>query len=482
MRGLVLATLGVLGIVTAHAASVRPTPVAMKPIPLVSACSDNQPIQQVELPATVTQALAQQPQLQIAHANVLASQSNVKAAKGAFLPQIGLSAVEEKFTPSNGNTPVVVVGNTVLGGPQIKSAYASLGLKWNLWNDGRDVAALHGAQAGVRSAGYGVDEQLDDTLLGVLKAYADLYEAEVIARSDAEAAAGLAAIRKRAEQRYARGYGTEVAVGQARVDALNAEQTLNGACRDLDDKSAALAQAMGVELSSIHRLYTLEPPLQPDPEADANTLDDLVDASPGVAEARENVLAAQDALKKARGEYGPTLTLSVQRDFLGQDPYSFERANHHIGPADWRIGLEFTQPLFPTNSESADVEKAHADLSKAQASYREARIDAQTKLLGAISARNAAERSFQSAAASVSDAEHVLALTEAQYHAGRKDLDAVEHAKMDLDAAQANVEKLGAQRALAEWTAERAQFPQQFPIVLLRQLHLGARQPPSHGD
>ena len=430
----------------------------------------------MELSATVAQSLNLQPKLLLAEAEELASRSDVKAAAGGFLPQIDFSAVDERYVPSNGSAPVVVVGNSVLGGPQTKSAYGSLSLQWNLWNNGRDVAALRGARAGVHAAAYGVDNQIGDTLLGVLDAYAELYEAEVIARDDAEAAAGLTAIRARAEKRYAHGYGTEVAVGQARVAALNAEETLNGACRDLDDKSAALAQAVGLELSSTRRLRTFEPLPQPVSEALGTAdLEGLVGASPAVEEARENMVAAQRAVQRALGEFGPTISLSVRRDYLGQDPDSFGRANHHIAPADYRIGLEFEQPLFPFSSQDSDVDKAHAELRKAQASYREARVDVQTKLLGALSARREAERSFAAAASSLADAEQVLALTEAQFRAGRKDFDAVQHARMDRDAAQADLEKLSAQRAVAEWRAVRATFPRDFPALVFRELHLQIR-------
>lgn len=446
---------------------------SMADAPRASVCSDDHPIQNVELSATVAQALNLQPKLLIAEANELASRSDERAAVGGFLPQIALSAVDERYVPSNGNSPVVVVGNNVLGGPQTKSAYGSLSLQWNLWNSGRDVAAFRGARAGVHAASYGVDSQLDDTVLGVLDAYAELYEAEVTARDDAEAAAGLIEIRARAEKRYARGYGTEVAVGQARVAALNAEQTLNGACRDLDDKSAALAQAVGLEMSSLRNLRTFEPLPQPTSETlGTGDMSQLVDASPAVGEARENMVAARRALQRALGEFGPTVSLSVRRDYLGQDPDSFGRANRHIAPADYRVGLEFEQPLFPLSSQASDVDKARAELRKAQASYRGARIDVQTKLLGALSARREAERSFAAAEDSLTDAEQVLALTEAQFHAGRKDLDAVQHARMDRDAAQADLEKLGAQRAVAEWGAARATFPRDFAALVFRELHL----------
>ena len=436
-------------------------------------CSDDQPPQNVELSATVAQALNLQPKLLIAEADELASHADVKAAGAGFLPQIDLSAVDERYVPSNGSAPVVVVGNTVLGGAQTKSAYASLSLQWNLWNSGRDVAALRGARAAMHAAAFGVDSQLDDTLVGVLEAYAELYEAEVTAKGDAQAAAGLAEIRARAEQRYARGYGTEVAVGQARVAALNAEQTLNGACRDLDDKSAALAQAVGLEMSSMRRLRTFQPlPLPVSQALAATALQGVVDASPSVGEARENLVAAQKALQRALGEFGPTISLSVRRDYLGQDPDSFGRANHHIAPADYRVGLEFEQPLFPLSSQASDVDKARAELRKAQASYRGARIDVQTKLLGALSARREAERSFAAAESSLADAEEVFALTEAQFRAGRKDLDSVQHARMDRDSAQTDLEKTGAQRAVAQWRAVRATFPQDFPALVFQELHL----------
>jgi outer membrane protein TolC len=442
-----------------------------------TACDDGEPVQDLGLPVAVAQTLNLQPKLLIAQANELASRSELKAATSGFLPQIDLTAVDERYVPSNGSAPVVVVDNTVLGGAQTKSAYGSLSLEWNLWSDGRDVAAYRGAKAGIRAAANGVDRQLDETLLGVLRAYGDLYKAEVTARNDARTAAALEGIRARAESRYARGYGTEVAVGQARIEALNATQTLNGACRDLDDKSAQLAAAVGLEMSALRRLSVVAPPEPAFGLLHGRTVGDLVASSPAVAEARDNAVAARMKLRQALGEFGPKISLSVRRDYLGQDPNSFGRANRHIGPADYRVALEFEQPLFPLASEGSDVDRARAQLRKAQASYREAVLDAQTRLATALSARREADRSYAAALVSLADAQQVLGLTQAQHRAGRKDLDAVAHARMDRDAAEADLEKLSAQRVLAEWTAERALFPREFPAVLLRQLHLEVRLP-----
>lgn len=450
---------------------------------LTSPCGETDPDKSLALPDAVAQALDLQPQLIIARAEESSSRSDLKAARAAFWPQLDLSAIEERYVPSNGSQPVVVVDNTVLGGAQTKTAYGSLNLQLNLWHDGQDLAAYHGAQAGIRAATYGVDEQLDKTLFDVLKAFADLYGAEVTARNDGAAAAGLEAIQARSEKRYARGYGTEVAVGQARVAALNAEQTLNESCRDLADKSAALAEAVGLELVPPRQLSVTGP--LPEPLLDViggGAVEDLVDSSPAVAESREEVAAAESKLHRAMGEFGPTVSLSVRRDYLGQNADSFGRANQHLAPADYLIALEFDQPLFPLGSQDADIDKAHAELRKAQASYRQARLDMQTKLAAALSARRAAEMSYLAAESSLADADQVLQLTQAQYSAGRKDLDSVDHARMDRDAAEAELEKLATQRALAQWQASRALFPQQFAIALMRQLHLEVRLPSGDED
>jgi outer membrane protein TolC len=437
---------------------------------LASVCGE--PERHLDLPDAVAQALNLQPRLIIAQAQEAVSRSQLKAATAAFLPQIDLSAIEERYVPTNASQPVVVVDNTVLGGAQTKTAYGSLSLQWNLWNSGQDVAAYHGAQAGIRAATYGVDEQLDKTLMDVLQAYADLYAAEITARNDGANAAGLETIQARSEKRYARGYGTEVAVGQARVAALDAAQTLNQACRDLSDKSATLAEAVGLELAPPQALIvgSLPKPLL-DLLADG-AVADLIDSSPAAAEAREDVVAAESKLHRALGEFGPSISLAVRRDYLGQNTDSFGRANHLIAPADYLIALEFQQPLFPLGSQGADVDKARAELRKAQASYRQARLEVQTKLAAALSARRAAERSYMAAESSLADAEQVLELTKAQYLAGRKDLDSVDHARMDRDTAEAELEKLASARALAQWRAARALLPRQFPTALMHQLHL----------
>jgi outer membrane protein TolC len=421
----------------------------------------------------VRNALSVQPQLISARQDVVESRSDVRAAVAPFLPTVTASLLDEKYVPANGGGPVIVVGNNILGGPQTKSGYGSLSLTWNVMNSGRDVAGLHSAMAAVHAASFGLDSQLSDTLSGVLQAYADLYEAQVDASAQSSSAGVLKEIYARAQERYRNGNGTTVAIGQARAAELEAEQSLFKACRTVEDKSAALAETVGIRISAQQRLAVSQPLPMPliDP-GDVGLLDDIVENTPAVASAKAKVTAATAKFQQSKRAFGPSITFSARRDYLGQDVDSYGAANHHIVPSDYRIDLGIEQPLFPVATEVAAVDKARAELRKAQAGYDQARLEAETKLRGALSAQHEAEASFAAAKASLGESQQVLTLTESLYHAGRTDLDSVQHAQIDRDKAEADTRTFASKRSSAVWGVARVLGPTRFPDTLFAQLHL----------
>lgn len=439
---------------------------------LCSEAGDPAPLQLVD---AVRQSLSAQPQLVVAQQDVIESRADVRAAVASFLPTVTASLMDEKYVPANGGGPVIVVGNNILGGPQTRSGFGSLSLNWNVMNSGRDVAGLRSAMAGVHAASFGLDSQLSDTLSGILQAYADLYEAEIDATNQAGATVLLREIHARSEERFRNGNGTTVAIGQARTAELDAEQALNKACRSLTEKSAALAEAVGIRIQAHQRLAAAQPPPMPLPVIDVGELDALdgvIENTPTVAAAKAKADAAAAKFQQAKRSFGPSVTFSARRDYLGQSPDSYGAANHHIVPNGYRVDLGVEQPLFPVATEVAAVDKARAELRKAQAGYDQARLEAETKLRGALGAQREAEASLLAARASLSESQKVLALTESLYRAGRTDLDNVQHAQMDRDKAEAGTRTLASKRAAAEWAVARALQPAQFPDVLFGQLHL----------
>ena len=438
-----------------------------------SICNAADGLRTIALADAVAASLEDEPHLIMAQQDAAVSRSDLLASTADFYPSLQLSFGEEHYVPSNGSSPVVVVGNSVLGGAQTQSAYGALSLNWNLMSSGRGVAAYRSAKASLHAADSGLDSQLQDTLTGILQADADLYEAEIAARGQANAVTALKAILARADERFRNGHGTTVAIGQARSAALDAEQSLNRACQTLADKSAALAQAIGLRVPASQLLGVTGPLPFPIHEfISESNLDVNIETTPAVLAAKDNVAAALAKLHEAQRAFGPTVSLSVRRDYLGQDPDSFALANHHIAPSDYRVGLSFAQPLFPFVSEVAQVDKARAQLRRARASYDQALLEAQTKLRNALNAQQEADASYRSAISSLAESTRVLTLTKSLYHAGRTDLDSVEHAQMDRDKAETDLATLQSKRSFAEWVAARALEPDTFAGFLIEQLHL----------
>ena len=471
--------------------------VSLTPIAWAAVCTDSGVPQPVQLADAVSRSLSAQPQLIVAQQDVVESRSDVRAAVAPFLPTLTASVLDEKYVPANGGGPVIVVGNNILGGPETRSGYGSLNLSWNIMNSGRDVAGLHSAIAGVHAASFGLDSQLSDTLSGILQAYADLYEAEIDAAHAAAATEVLKEIHLRAEERFSNGNGTTVAIGQARTSELDAEQSLNKACRTVVEKSAALAEAVGIRIPAQQRLAAARPLPMPVPvieAGDLDSLDEIVENTPAVAAAKAKVDAAAAKFQQAKRSFGPSITFTARKDYLGQSVDSYGAANHHIDPSDYRVDLGFQQPLFPVATEVAAVDKARAELRKAQAGYDQARLEAETKLRGALAAQQEAEASLRAARTSLGESQKVLTLTESLYHAGRTDLDNVQHAQMDRDKAEAETRSLVSKRASAEWAVAKVVQPTRFADALFGQLHLQvearhwrnpdeAEPPPAHvGD
>ena len=85
----------------------------------------------------------------------------------------------------------------------------------------------------------------------------------------------------------------------------------------------------------------------------------------------------------------------------------------------------------------------------------------------ALAAQQEAEASLRAARSSLVESQKVLTLTQSLYHAGRTDLDNVQHAQMDRDKAEAETRSLVSRRASAEWAVARVLQPDRFADVVL---------------
>lgn len=469
----------------ARAADLLPGPMTPpgQELLIIHTCAGADRPQRIDLAAALDSAMHEQPDLIMAHEDVSVARAQVKAAGAAFLPSVQFIADEERYVPNHANAPVVVIGNNVIGGAQSKSAYGSFSLNWNLMDSGKDLAAYRGAKAGVRAAGDTLDSTFDDTLIGVLRAYADLFESEIRVRAAALGLRSARRIEARATDRYQHGHGTMIAVGQASASVSRAEDSLNRACRRVADKASDMAEAIGRQMPSDQRLSVVAALPLPVVDLDVDRATRrAIDETPAVRAAHEKVNEARQALMRARRSFGPSLSFSIRRDYLGEDLRSLSIANDRIAPNDYRMDLTLEQPLFSMRTELAQVDKERAALRKAEAAYDKARLTVQTRLRDALSAQREAQGAYRDAQGNLADAQRILTLTRSLYEAGRTDEDNVDRARMDRDRARADLDTAKSRRALAQWVAARALEPGEFAGLLARELGRGAGENAAQGD
>jgi outer membrane protein TolC len=164
--------------------------------------------------------------------------------------------------------------------------------------------------------------------------------------------------------------------------------------------------------------------------------------------------------------------LTARRDYLGQSPESLGEANNRIGPYSYRVGIALAQPIFPFLAERAAVDKGTAEIRKMRAGYLQARLDAEKRVESAYNAAREAFASYLDAKSSLGELQHILVLTRSQFKAGRTGLDNVEHAEMDIDKAQCDVDTLASKNVVANWELRRSLQPQEFPQLLFAVLRI----------
>jgi outer membrane protein TolC len=420
-------------------------------------------------------ALESQPQLLIAQEAVEKARANLIAARSPFLPSVTLSLQSERFVPSTITQPVQI-GNTIVGGTNAtKTTYGSVGLNWNLYGGGRDAAGYRASQSDLRASQAGLTHQIDDTVAGVLTAYTDIYKAQRDADAQARMLVLQQSIEQRAEQQFKQGTTTTLAIAQAQTSVLETSRALYQACRTVADKSAALAQAVGLHLE-FDQLYQIDEPLPEPIDHSINNLEwaKIVQDDPAVVAAKDSVAAADYKLKQAKAAYGPTVSLEGRKDYLGQDVESWRAANH-ITPNSYRIGLQIQQPILPLTSEYSAVRAAKSDLRKAQASYEQALLDVEAKYHTAFNASREADASLTAAEHSLAQANELLSLTQSLFASGRVDKDKVEQAQIVVAKATSAVSQATSEQRLAHWLIHRVNDPQAFPTRVLKQFSLADR-------
>ena len=433
-------------------------------------CLQTVALDPLDLNEALAQAYQHNPSIVAAQGDVEKAKANETIATAAFYPTVNASIAAERYVNEARNNPVTTVGSTVIGGQSgMYSNYPSVSTNWNLYNGGRDLAAYRAAQATTRASSSDLDNKFNDTFTSVLAAYNDLMKAQVLFVEQSDAVKVHDAMVLRSRERFQRNNGTLIALNQARIARAQTERESFKTCRDILDKSAALAKAIGVRLPAGHVLTLTEPlPTVPDDAFNELTIETLIQSDPAVNAAKERKEAAMHKIEQAQGAFYPTLAFTARYDWLGQKQEGFGAAWQNTSDNSYRYGLILQQSLFPFAAYKGGVQSAHADLIKADAEYRDTMVSVETHLRTALNAKTEAEDAELSAQHSAEEARQALLLSKALFAGGQADLDTVARAQLDAGQEEEAADEAKAERVLNDWLVYRALHPTEFATMLLK--------------
>jgi outer membrane protein len=351
-----------------------------------------------------------------AHGQARTSAASTRAAYGAFLPALNLSAGATRQFTSGARTRVEN-GQVVTLPSTPWSSNAGLSANVTLFSGGGRFFDLRAARARESAAEVNEDAaQYQATLDAEQQFY------NVLAARESQVAA--AAQLEQAEQQRR----TAIARANARVatrsDSLRAEilyRTAQLAIVDarvsLDTANAALTRAVGSEepLTAAEDVNEL-----PGLNLDDDSLRNLALNGPSVRQARAELSAAKAAQKSAWTDYLPAVNASYSRtgSGAGNDPQFVGSDFSYSG----QLRFTATVPVFDQFQRELRVTQAKVEQANAEAALRDARLGALETFTTQLGAFHSAQERVVSQAATVEAAEEDLRVQQQRYAVGASTL------------------------------------------------------------
>lgn len=367
------------------------------------------------LPEAEKIALASQPLLQSARAQVEMAEARSENATSPLYPQVGFNASYSRSTSNFAARPGSVPRN-LPGGPGHSFTsydFFNFGLTASqlIYDFGQTTSRRNVAKASTLS-------QVESERATRLEVIGNVRLAFLDARAQRELVVVAEETLRNQERHYEQieafvevRIRPEIDLAQAKLDLENARVQLVTAESGYATAKARLNQAMGAEAALDYEVGEAIVPLVPNEDADLEALyRQAIDDRPEVSGMRHQVEAQRSSIKSAQGGYGPTLSASLSTTAAGPSP-------DNLAP-NWSAGLNLNWPLFQGYATSASVREAKASLvaTEAQADYLHQQIrlelaQAQLKLRAAKSALSAAEEALTAA-------DKRLELAEGRYASG----------------------------------------------------------------
>jgi outer membrane protein len=383
--------------------------------------------------------LCNNPQIQMAWANIKIEAGAVGEADAAYLPTLSssVSRVRDKTTyPGFASADTTLTDNTV-----------TASLSWRLFDFGVRSANRLAAEDTLSAALANQDATLQKTLSSVVQAYFDAFTARatVMAKTEDKTVAKkiLVSARKRAQQ----GAAGNSDVLQAITALAKASLDKNRAQGEYRKALAVLVYSLGVPGETQIRLPD---ELATSTELSRRDLHDWLDLAqkthPAILAARAQLAAARNKVDATSAEGLPSFDLAINYYQNGRPGQSLVPTTSH----ESTIGITLTIPLFEGFVRTYKVQGAKAQAEEKTAELDDTEHKIVMDVVKAYADADTALNNLQASESLLNAALNALAVVEHKYDQGAADIVALLNTQSALaDAQQQRIQSLD------EWRSSR---------------------------
>ena len=388
------------------------------------------------LDALIAEALASNPTVKIAAANVEQAAALLTTTRSALFPQVGYQGSGTRQKISDASAALLPPGV-----PNPATTYQVLaGASWELDLWGRIRRLTESAQANLlatEEARRGVILSLVATVANSYLQLRGLDEQLVMAeRTRTTYAKSLQLM----QYKFQYGRVSQMEVEQARVRYETAAAQIPQIRRDIATLESALSTLLGRSPGPIARgrgIFEIAIPAVP-----AGVPSQLLERRPDLRQAEQQLIAANAQIGAAKAQYFPTISLTGAAGTASSDLSGLFK-----GPAaSWSYGGSIVGPIFTAGAIAGQVAQAEAAQKAALAAYQLAIQGAFADVDNALVAREMLEQQVAAQERLVAALRNYSRLAQLQFDGGRSPYSTVLQAEEQLFPAE------------LAWAAQRAQL------------------------
>ena len=393
------------------------------------------------LDAVIEEALRTSPVVLAERETAAAARTDIRAARAAGLPQIGLGATYEIGSgdydpgpngqallaglPSGPDDSLALAGQSGNGRPT-----AELAATQTIFTGMQVVNGTRRAKAGAEAASARLEAARQDVAAQVAGAYAGLIAAEARLSAAEAATERFEAEAKAARIRFEAGRITRTDLALAEAGQATGEGQRAAAQAELTAAEALMTALAGFVPEA------LSAPVLPDlPATPSEAVSAALSASPTLAAARAEARAAQAALHQAKGRRAPQLRARAAAQYAEDQFVTGDELNAVT------LTAQLSVPIFEGGAISAAVSRARAQARAAEARLAAARRQVEAETLSAFARHDAALRAREAAGLRAEAASLAAEGAQLERELGRRSLqDALLALQSNADAAAARAE------------------------------------------